>query len=186
MLEHGDRIREFAQGDNSMRKISNAIWTLARSPERCEISAQAITTASTWMALRMNDTYAINVAKSHYREGFNTGDVERVLSAFASEFTDMSDGRPNRYGADAATKLRGYLSALFARYHAKLNVIIIAIDVLGNTAYDYGWHELTLTPRDGGEAIHRRTRYLELWSKQVDGDWRIANYMDNTDLPDTL
>lgn len=134
----------------------------------------------------MDDKYAINVAKSQYREGFNTGDVERVLSAFASEFTDMADGRPNRYGADAGSKLRGYLSDLFARYQANLTVIIIAIDVLGSTAYDYGWHELTLTPRKGGAPIHHRTRYMELWSKQANGDWRIAKYMDNADLPDTL
>lgn len=134
----------------------------------------------------MDDKYAINVAKSHYREGFNRGDVEQVLSAFAPEFTDMSDGRPNRYGGDAGTKLRAYLSELFARYQAKLNVIIIRIDVVGSTAYDYGWHELTLTPRDGGEPAHRRTRYLELWNKQTDGGWKIAKYMDNTDLPDTL
>ena len=39
----------------------------------------------------MDDVYAINVAKSNYREGFNTADVERVLSVFAPEFTDMSD-----------------------------------------------------------------------------------------------
>jgi len=134
----------------------------------------------------MDDTYAINVAKSHYREGFNTEDVERVLSAFAPEFTDMSAGRPNRYGADAPPKLRAYLTDLFARYKAKLNVIIIAIDVLGNTAYDYGWHELTLIPKNGGESVYRRTRYVELWSKQPSGDWRISMYMDNCDLPDTL
>jgi hypothetical protein len=45
----------------------------------------------------MDDVYAINVAKSNYREGFNTADVERVLSVFAPEFTDMSDSRPTRY-----------------------------------------------------------------------------------------
>ena len=104
----------------------------------------------------MDDKYAINVAKSQYREGFNTGDVERVLSAFAPEFTDMSDGRPNRYGAEAGSKLRSYLSELFARYQAKLNVIIIAIDVLGEhclrlrmartNAHAQGWRGADLSP----------------------------------------
>lgn len=28
----------------------------------------------------MDDIYAINVAKSHYRDGFNNSDVEEVLS----------------------------------------------------------------------------------------------------------
>ena len=134
----------------------------------------------------MDDVYAINVAKSNYREGFNTADVERVLSVFAPEFTDMSDSRPTRYRADAAVKLRRFLVELFAEYDAKLNVIINAISVFGDNAFDYGWHELTLTPRNGGEPVYRRTRYCELWSKQPNGDWRISRFMDNPDVPDTV
>jgi ketosteroid isomerase-like protein len=134
----------------------------------------------------MDDTYAINVAKTHYREGFNNGDVERVVSVFAPEFTDMSGGRPSRYGSNAPVKLRQVLENLFGDYDAKLNVIIIAISVIGNTAVDHGWHELTLTPRGGGETVYHRTRYLELWTRQTSGDWRISKYMDNADLPDTV
>ena len=134
----------------------------------------------------MDDVFAINVAKSNYREGFTTADVERVLSAFAPEFTDMSDSRPSRYHADAAVKFRRFLAELFAEYEAKLNVIIIAISVFGNSAFDYGWHELTLTPRNGGEPVYRRTRYCELWSKQANGDWKISKFMDNQDVPDTV
>ncbi len=134
----------------------------------------------------MDDVYAINVAKSNYREGFDTADVERVLSAFAPEFTDMSDSRPSRYRADAAMKLRRSLAQLLAEYEAKLNVITIAISVFGNDAFDYGWHELTLEPRKGGEPVYRRTRYFELWSKQPSGDWKISKFMDNQDVPDTV
>ena len=134
----------------------------------------------------MDDVYAINVAKSNYREGFNTADAERILSVFAPEFTDMSDSRPTRYRADAATKLRRSLAELFAEYEAKLTVIIIDISVFGSNAFDYGWHELTLTPRNGGEPVYRRTRYCELWSKQANGDWRISRFMDNPDVPDTV
>jgi ketosteroid isomerase-like protein len=134
----------------------------------------------------MDDVYAINVGKSNYREGFDTADVERVLSAFAPEFTDMSDSRPTCYRADAAATLRRSLAQLFAEYEAKLNVVIIAISVFGNSAFDYGWHALTLKPRKGGEPVYRRTRYFELWSKQPNGDWRISKFMDNTDVPDTV
>ena len=54
----------------------------------------------------MDDTYLINVARTEYREGFNTGDADRVMSVFAPEFTDHSDGRPTDYGRDARAKLR--------------------------------------------------------------------------------
>ena len=134
----------------------------------------------------VDDTYAINVAKTEYREGFNTGDVERVVSVFALEFTDNSDGRPSRYGKDGPAKLRHYLEGLFSEYRTQLNIIIAAIVLAGDLAYDYGWHELTLTPRNGGDPRLVRKRYLEIWRKQQNGEWRIIRYIDNDDLPDVV
>jgi len=133
-----------------------------------------------------DDTYAINVAKTEYRDGFNTGDADRVLSVFAPEFTDNSDGRPSRYGKDAPIKLRRYLAELFAEYEVRLTVIMASIVVLGSAAYDYGWHEFTLTPKGGGEVQLVRKRYLELWGKQANGEWRIIRQIDNADLPDVV
>ena len=134
----------------------------------------------------MDDTYAINVAKTEYREGFNTGNADRVLSVFAPEFTDDSDGRPSRYGSDAPIKLRRYLEQLFADYNAHLSIIMAAIVISGDLAYDYGWHELTLRPRNEGVPQLIRKRYLELWRKQKNGEWRIIRYIDNDDLPDVV
>lgn len=134
----------------------------------------------------MDNTYAINVAKTEYREGFNTGNADRVLSVFAPEFTDNSDGRPSRYGSDAPIKLRRYLEQLFADYNAHLSIIMAAIVISGDLAYDYGWHELTLRPRNGGVPRLTRKRYLELWRKQKNGEWRIIRYIDNDDLPDVV
>lgn len=134
----------------------------------------------------MDDTYAINVAKTEYREGFNAGNPDRVLSVFAPEFTDNSDGRPSRYGKDAPIKLRRYLEQLFADYDTHMTIIMAAIVISGDLAYDYGWHELTLTPRKEGPSRLIRKRYLELWKRQKSGEWRIIRYIDNDDLPDVV
>jgi len=85
----------------------------------------------------VDDTYAINVAQTEYREEFNIGDPERVLSVFAPEFTDNSDGGPSRFGKDAAVKLRRYLQELIRRLRGQLTVIIASILVLGNTAFSW-------------------------------------------------
>ncbi len=134
----------------------------------------------------MDDTYAINVAKTEYREGFNTADADRILSVFAPEFTDNSDGRPSCYGIDAPLRLRRYLDSLFAEFDVRLTIIMAAIAISGDIAYDYGWHEFTLTPKSGGAAQLVRKRYLELWKKQANGEWRIIRYIDNADLPDVI
>ena len=131
----------------------------------------------------MDDVYAINVAKTEFREAYNTGDVERLLRVYADSFTDMSVGVPSFYGSEARQVLRSRMSRLFDGFQARLVVSIIDIQVLRATAYDYGWHELTLTPKAGGEPITTRQRYFELWKKDIEGRWRIAFYLDNMDLP---
>jgi ketosteroid isomerase-like protein len=129
----------------------------------------------------MSDEYAISVQKTEFREAHNSGDVERLLSVFAPGFTDMSAAEPSFYGEEARAALRWRASNLFREYRVQMEVIIIAIVILGDTAYDYGWHSLTLTPKAGGDQLHKRSRYCEIWRRQPDGAWKIALFIDNED-----
>ena len=135
----------------------------------------------------MDDIYKINVAKTEFREAYNTGDVDRLLGVFVSEgFTNMSEGGPSHFGSGARSDLREEAAKLFADYSVQMSVIIIDIVVHADTAYDYGWHEFTLKPRDGGEPIRKRRRYFELWSKDASGDWKIAFHINNQDVREEL
>jgi ketosteroid isomerase-like protein len=130
----------------------------------------------------MNDVYEINVAKAEFREAYNTGNVDRLLAVFADEFTDMSAGVPSFFGVDAKSVFRSRMTKLLEQYKATLTVTIIAIRVFGNTAYDYGWHTLTLIPTGGSEPITTRQRYFEVWRKNSLGQWKIDFYIDNMDV----
>lgn len=135
----------------------------------------------------MDDTYLINCAKTEFREGYNRGDVDRILSIFAEEgFTDMSEGIPNCYDQAAMIELRERSRKLLAKYTVTLAVIIIKIAILGDTAYDYGWHEFTLQPRDGGKMIRKRERYFELWRKNSSGNWKISLLINNADVREQM
>ena len=94
----------------------------------------------------MNDEEAISLAKTEFREAYNTGDVERLLSVFADYFTDMSAGSASFFGAEAKTALRWHATNLFRENAATMEIIMIGVVVLGDTAYDWGWHKLTLIP----------------------------------------
>jgi ketosteroid isomerase-like protein len=133
-----------------------------------------------------NDILAINIANTELREGYNTSDVARVLSVFATGFTDFTSGEPSFYGPEARAVLQQRLTRLFRDYDVSLAIIIIDIVVRGNTAIDYGWRELTLAAKSGGESNRWRTRYLNVWEKCGDGKWRIAICIDNADLPPRL
>jgi ketosteroid isomerase-like protein len=74
------------------------------------------------------------------------------------------------------------LTKLLERYHATLIVTVIAIRVFDNAAFDYGWHALTLVPRDGSKPITTRQRYFETWRKNSNGEWKIDFYINNMDV----
>jgi len=135
----------------------------------------------------MDDTYLINVAKSKFREAYETGDVDRLVSVFnPSGFTDMSEGGPNKYGPEAINTLRDQAGRLFAKYSVKMIPIINCIGVTGNMAYDYGCHEFTLTPKNGRDSIRKRQRYFELWNKDAEGKWTISLFINNADAREEL
>jgi ketosteroid isomerase-like protein len=132
----------------------------------------------------MDDLFAINAAKTEFREGFNLGDVSRVLAIADPDLVSFSDGQPSEFGVSGLEALKTRLSNLFERFTAKLSVIVIEIRLQGDVAYDYGWHDLTLTPKDGSQPIHRRDRYVDIWRRNKEGKWKLWMYMDNRDIAD--
>jgi len=131
----------------------------------------------------MSDSYAIRLAKTKLRDAYCEGNVNGVLSVFADGYSDMSAGFASFYGVEARAVLKHRLRSLFAKYDAQLAVTIISIRIQGPMAFDWGWHKLTLTPKKGGRSVTTRTRYLEIWQKDVSGKWKIAIYFDNVDVP---
>ncbi len=131
----------------------------------------------------MDDSYAIRLAKTKLRDAYDKGNVRGVLSVFADRYSDMSAGLASFYGTEGHAVLKHRMKKLFACYHAQLAVTIISIQVQGPLAFDWGWHKLTLKPKEGGKAISTRTRYLEIWQKGADESWKIAIFLDNVDVP---
>jgi hypothetical protein len=77
-------------------------------------------------------------------------------------------------------------SQLFAEYSVNVSPIIIDIVVLGDKAYDFGWHEFTLIPKNGGEKVRERQRYFELWDRDETGNWTISLCINNADVREEL
>ncbi len=134
----------------------------------------------------MTDEYAIELAKTEFREGFNTADAERVLACFSAEgFANFSDGQPSFWGEDARQALRLQLAETFATLRVELSVIIAEVIVTGDSALCWGWHKFVLSPQAGGEPVQHKERYLEIWKKR-DDSWKIEYYMTNRESPPHL
>jgi ketosteroid isomerase-like protein len=132
----------------------------------------------------MDNLYAINVAKTEFREGFNLGDAARILAITDPDLVNFSSEQPSGFGKSGLDHLAIRLQSLFEQFAVELAVIVVEIRIQGDVAYDYGWHDLTLTPKNGGAPIHRRDRYVDIWRKNPQGNWKLWMYMDNQDVRD--
>jgi hypothetical protein len=73
----------------------------------------------------MDDLYAINVAKSEFRECFNLADTSRVPAIADPDLVNFSDGQPSEIGESGLNALKTRLANLFERFTAKLVVIAL-------------------------------------------------------------
>ena len=131
----------------------------------------------------MDDVYAINLAKTSLREGFNHGDIEGVLSVYDDAFADMSFGLPSFYYSDAKDVFRARLTRLFRDYRVAMKMMIIDVVLNEDRAFDWGWHVLDLTSKADGSLEQVRTRYFETWRRDAARGWLITSFIDNLDQP---
>ena len=134
----------------------------------------------------MDDLYAINAAKTEFRECFNLGDISKLLAIADPDLVSFTDGAPSEFGESGLNVLKIRLANLFEHFTVKLVIIVVEIRLQGDIAYDYGWHNFTLTPKHDGEAKHRRDRYVDIWRKNKEGKWKLWMYIDNQDVMDAL
>lgn len=131
----------------------------------------------------MTDDYLISLAKTEYREGYKSGDIEGILSVFNDNLRNWAEGDASFSGAEGKQALREQLQDLFAEYTADIAVIILDIGIRGDAAFDLGWHKLTLTSKTTGEITYTKYRYYETWKKQADGSWKIDFLITNKEYP---
>jgi ketosteroid isomerase-like protein len=131
----------------------------------------------------MDDLYAINFAKTEFREAFNTGDPERLIALLDPTFVYMPDALGLATGADAGDAVRSHFRELTAQYCVQLQLIILEIRIQDSVAFEYGWQMWKKTPRDGSPPVTAKDRYVDIWRKNEKGEWKLWLHMNNADVP---
>jgi ketosteroid isomerase-like protein len=134
----------------------------------------------------MDDLFAINSAKTEFRDAYNTGNPEPLIAVLDPEAVYFADAQRMAIGAGCADAIRANFDELFGRFHVHLDPIVIEIRIEGDVACEYGWHEWTLTPKDGGATFTRKDRYVDVWRRNAGGEWKLWTYIDNSDVPMTM
>ena len=128
-----------------------------------------------------DDRYAINAGYAEMREGYRTSDVERIMAVYAKGLGDLADGFPSLGREEALEVRRKRLQKLFADGQVTWTPVIAAIEQHGTVAITYGWHSLTIQADAESRVCSRRSRFVHVWRKSVNGEWHLQLIIDNKD-----
>jgi uncharacterized protein (TIGR02246 family) len=106
-----------------------------------------------------NDLKAIKQIASDWREDWNNGDVETLLSLFPEDPVLMPQGQPAIVGKDT---IRTMYESVFKDYTINGRGEVVKAEASGDLGSFWSVYTLTAIPRTGGEPITSRGKSLFL------------------------
>lgn len=110
---------------------------------------------------------------SEFEEGFNTGDVDRIMRFYGDTYVDVNLRNP----VQSWSERREYYSQVIRKGGFRVQVRPDEILIRGEFAFIRGSLELT-RGSGAGETGRTELRYLEIARRKPDGSWQVMWGMD--------
>jgi uncharacterized protein (TIGR02246 family) len=115
-----------------------------------------------------------------FMQNLAAGDVKQLAASFYAEDAQfLPANHPAIVGRPA---IQQALEGLIAAGLHKLILRTDKVEVAGDFAYGIGKHQMTIKTPAGAE-IHDEGKYLVVYRRQQDGQWRAVADIFNSDLP---
>ncbi len=126
------------------------------------------------------DVEAINSLRNEFIALDNASDAAGLASLYTNDAVLMP---PNEAAVTGNQAIESWFQTTFDQFTTEFTVASEELEVVGDWAFDWGAYMTALTPRAGGEPTEDRGKYIVILRKQVDGSWRIARDIWNSDNP---
>lgn len=123
------------------------------------------------------DSY-IRTATARFQDAFNRNDWNSVASYYTDDAVMLL---PNTDAQKGRAAIRAGLTSM-AGMSPNLHIMPERIVQSGDLAYETGTYTMAMTP-SGGTTMNDRGKYLTVWRRQTNGDWKIVADMINTSMP---
>jgi ketosteroid isomerase-like protein len=127
----------------------------------------------------VNDREVIERRRTEYVEAFNREDIVAMTGYAAPDAVGMAPNRPAIRGIEAH---RQFWREGFAAARSLFFVFPEELEVLGDVAIDQHKWVLDSMPKRGGRPIHDEGKGIWIWRRQMDGSWKVARGIWNSDL----
>ena len=131
-------------------------------------------------ALSASDSAGIAAADSAFRVAVDSGNAAAVAAVYASDASLLAPNLPLQRGRGAIQK---FWSGHFEAYTVKVEVTSDMIEGRGDLAYKMGHYRLTAVPKSkSAPGIADDGKFVEILKKQLDGTWKYAVDIFNSNL----
>jgi uncharacterized protein (TIGR02246 family) len=128
---------------------------------------------------RAADEAAIRAASKEWSNAASSRNLEKAVSFYADDATYNPPGAPLAAGKDAIRKVWTNIVAIPGG-NLRWETTKVEVARSGDLAYDTGAY--TLTKNDAsGNAVTTKGKYVVVWKKQADGNWKVIQDIDNPD-----
>jgi ketosteroid isomerase-like protein len=156
----------------------------ARNPSQSEISTSSL---SNFPSEKSPGTQAVERLlrdlDAKWAKAAATKDVEQTIAFYSDDAIVFP---PNARSAATKATIRNGWKEMFASsgFVISWQPTRVQVGKSGEMAWVTGTYELTMNDASG-KPINDRGKYLEIWEKQTDGNWKCGADMWNSDLPTT-
>ena len=121
----------------------------------------------------------ISKTGDQWAQHWNAGELDKLIQSYASDAVYMPPHHAAVHGRDA---IHEYLKGPLRHGVRDLAYEVTFIKHSGDLAYDVWRYSMSL-PEPDGTMRKDRGKYLTVWRRQADGQWRIVADCWSSDLP---
>jgi ketosteroid isomerase-like protein len=130
---------------------------------------------------RAADEAAIRAADLAWSKAAEARQAEAFVAYYTPDAILLPPNEPLATGHDAALKIIGDLMAM-PGFSLAWQTSRVEVARAGDLAYSQGAYRMTFNDAKGNP-VNDTGKYLEIWKKQADGQWKCIADMFNSDLP---
>jgi uncharacterized protein (TIGR02246 family) len=120
----------------------------------------------------------VEAGEKRWLEAFNGGDAAGVAQQYEADARLMAPNAPIQQGQAA---IEAFVKE-FVATEAQLSFALLTIHETPDLSVAVGTYVMTI-PVPGGEPQQDEGKFVEVWRRQADGSWKIADDIFNSDLP---
>lgn len=123
---------------------------------------------------------AIEAANARFTDSFNKGDVAAAASIYDADATLLP---PNLAAISGQPAIADYWQGGWKAGVRNVKLATTEVSTHGNEASEVGTYEMEVQSPDGAVVGHDHGKYIVLWKRDANGQWKWHRDIYNSDVP---